>query len=129
MSRLTGDERFEKAAYKAFYALWNRRSDIGLVGNTVNIFTGVRPCCDRVTLTGGIIFCQQLWLHPELSGIGAGIDSFYEYALKWYIMSGTWYHGLACNDRLTVEYTCRGSRVPRRMAKLVRVCDAIRSSS
>ena len=30
----------------------------------------------------------QLWLHPEVNGIGAGIDSFYEYALKWYIMSG-----------------------------------------
>lgn len=41
LSRLTGDERFEKAAYKAFFALWNRRSDIGLVGNTVNIRTGV----------------------------------------------------------------------------------------
>lgn len=43
LSRLTGDERFEKAAYKAFFALWNRRSDIGLVGNTINIFNGVRP--------------------------------------------------------------------------------------
>ena len=41
LSRLTGDERFEKAAYKAFFALWNRRSDIGLVGNTVNIWNGV----------------------------------------------------------------------------------------
>ncbi|EJF62997.1 alpha-mannosidase [Dichomitus squalens LYAD-421 SS1] len=69
LSRLTGDDRFEKAAYKAFFALWNRRSDIGLVGNTVNIFNGH-------------------WLHPEVNGIGAGIDSFYEYALKWYIMSG-----------------------------------------
>ncbi|KAI0751326.1 alpha-mannosidase [Daedaleopsis nitida] len=69
LSRLTGDDRFEKAAYKAFFALWNRRSDIGLVGNTVNIFTG-------------------LWLHPEISSVGAGIDSFFEYALKWYIMSG-----------------------------------------
>ncbi|KAI0649989.1 alpha-mannosidase [Trametes meyenii] len=69
LSRLTGDDRFEKAAYKAFFALWNRRSDIGLVGNTINIFTGQ-------------------WTHPEVNGIGAGIDSFYEYALKWYIMSG-----------------------------------------
>ena len=42
LSRLTGDERFEKAAYKAFFAIWNRRSDIGLVGNTINIYTGVR---------------------------------------------------------------------------------------
>ena len=48
LSRLTGDDRFEKAAYKAFFALWNRRSDIGLVGNTVNIFSGVRPCRSRV---------------------------------------------------------------------------------
>ena len=42
MSRLTGDTRFEKAAHKAFFALWNRRSDIGLVGNTINAWNGVR---------------------------------------------------------------------------------------
>ena len=45
LSRLTGDDRFEKAAYKAFFALWNQRSDIGLVGNTVNIWTGVSFSC------------------------------------------------------------------------------------
>ncbi|KAJ7179244.1 alpha mannosidase-like protein [Mycena filopes] len=50
LSRLTGDERFEKAAYKAFFAVWNRRSDIGLVGNTINIRTGA-------------------WTKPEVSGI------------------------------------------------------------
>ncbi|KAL4075930.1 glycoside hydrolase family 47 protein [Scleroderma citrinum] len=69
LSRLTGDDRFEKAAYKAYFVLWNRRSDIGLVGNTVNIWTGA-------------------WTPPEISSTGAGIDSFYEYALKWYILSG-----------------------------------------
>uniref|UniRef100_A0A0W0FCH3 alpha-1,2-Mannosidase n=1 Tax=Moniliophthora roreri TaxID=221103 RepID=A0A0W0FCH3_MONRR len=69
LSRLTGDNRFEKAAYKAFFALWNRKSDIGLVGNTINTWTGD-------------------WTSPEVTGIGAGIDSFYEYALKWYVMSG-----------------------------------------
>ncbi|KAJ3785091.1 alpha mannosidase-like protein [Lentinula aff. detonsa] len=69
LSRLTGDERFEKAAYKAFFAIWNRKSDIGLVGNTINTWTGD-------------------WTSPEITGIGAGIDSFYEYALKWYILSG-----------------------------------------
>ncbi|KAJ3559837.1 hypothetical protein NM688_g94 [Phlebia brevispora] len=69
LSRLTGDDRFEKAAYKAFFALWNQRSDIGLVGNTINTWNGA-------------------WLHPEVSSIGAGVDSFYEYALKWYILSG-----------------------------------------
>lgn len=41
LGRLTKDERFEKAAYKAFFALWNRKSDVGLVGNTINTFTGV----------------------------------------------------------------------------------------
>ncbi|KAF5393914.1 hypothetical protein D9757_000102 [Collybiopsis confluens] len=69
LSRLTGDDRFEKAAHKAFFAIWNRKSDIGLVGNTINAWTGD-------------------WTSPELTGIGAGIDSFYEYALKWYILSG-----------------------------------------
>ncbi|KAI0698930.1 alpha-mannosidase [Cytidiella melzeri] len=69
LSRLTGDERFEKAAHKAFFALWNQRSDINMVGNTVNILSG-------------------LWTPPEVSNVGAGIDSFFEYALKWYILSG-----------------------------------------
>ncbi|CAA7259685.1 unnamed protein product [Cyclocybe aegerita] len=69
LSRLTGDERFEKAAHRAFFGLWNRKSEIGLVGNTINTRTGV-------------------WTQPETTSIGAGIDSFFEYALKWYILSG-----------------------------------------
>lgn len=69
LSRLTGDPSFEKAAKKAFFAIWNRKSDIGLVGNTINIRTGD-------------------WISPEVLSIGAGIDSFFEYAIKWYILSG-----------------------------------------
>lgn len=69
LSRLSGDDRFEKAAFKAFFAIWNRKSDIGLVGNTINVWTGA-------------------WTSPAVAAIGAGIDSFYEYALKWYILSG-----------------------------------------
>ncbi|VDB97534.1 unnamed protein product [Peniophora sp. CBMAI 1063] len=69
LSRLTGDKRFEKAARKAFFAVWNARSEIGLVGNQINIMNGQ-------------------WHHPQMSSIGAGIDSFFEYALKWYILSG-----------------------------------------
>ena len=49
LSRLTGDTRFEKAAYKAFFALWNRKSDIGLVGNTINTFTGASLYESRFT--------------------------------------------------------------------------------
>lgn len=41
LSRLTDDPRFEEAAYKAFFAIWNRKSEIGLVGNTINAITGV----------------------------------------------------------------------------------------
>lgn len=69
LSRLTGDDRFERAAFKAFFALWNRRSDINLVGNNIDVFTGK-------------------WGGQETTGIGAGVDSFYEYALKWYVLSG-----------------------------------------
>ncbi|KAI0028196.1 glycoside hydrolase, partial [Vararia minispora EC-137] len=69
LSRLTGDARFEKAARKAFFAVWNAKSDIGLVGNQINIWTGA-------------------WHFPQMSSIGAGIDSFFEYALKWYVLSG-----------------------------------------
>ncbi|THH12390.1 hypothetical protein EW145_g47 [Phellinidium pouzarii] len=69
LSRLTGDDRFEEVAYKAFFALWNRKSDIGLVGNTINAWTGK-------------------WLAPEVTGIGAGVDSFFEYAFKWFVLSG-----------------------------------------
>jgi hypothetical protein len=42
LSRLTGDDRFEKAAFKSFFALWNKRSEIGLVGNSIDVMTGVR---------------------------------------------------------------------------------------
>jgi mannosidase alpha-like ER degradation enhancer 1 len=41
LSRLTTDDRFENVARKAFFAIWNRRSEIGLVGNGINIMTGV----------------------------------------------------------------------------------------
>ena len=35
-----------------------------------------------------IYFCMQEWTAPEVMSIGAGVDSFFEYALKWYILSG-----------------------------------------
>ncbi|CEL58109.1 alpha mannosidase-like protein [Rhizoctonia solani AG-1 IB] len=69
LSRLTGDPEFERVARKAFFAIWNRRSDLGLLPNTINLASGT-------------------WLQPEIAGIGAGIDSFYEYALKMYVMTG-----------------------------------------
>jgi hypothetical protein len=63
LSRLTGDLRFEKLAKQAFWAVWERRSAIGLIGNGLDAETGQ-------------------WTLPPLAGIGAGVDSFFEYALK-----------------------------------------------
>ncbi|RDL42453.1 Glycosyl hydrolase family 47 [Venustampulla echinocandica] len=66
LSRLTGDPRFEQLAKRAFWAVWDRRSSIGLLGAGVDAESGK-------------------WIGPY-SGIGAGIDSFFEYALKTHIL-------------------------------------------
>ena len=41
LSRLTGDSRFEDAALRALEALYESRSEIGLVGNHINTATGI----------------------------------------------------------------------------------------
>jgi len=66
LSRLTGDPRFEQLAKRAFWAVWNRRSNIGLIGAGVDAENGQ-------------------WIGPY-AGIGAGADSFFEYALKTHIL-------------------------------------------
>jgi hypothetical protein len=66
LSRLTDDPRFEQLAKRAFWAVWNRRSSIGLIGAGVDAENGQ-------------------WIGPY-AGIGAGTDSFFEYALKTHIL-------------------------------------------
>ncbi|GAA5846214.1 hypothetical protein JCM5353_007048 [Sporobolomyces roseus] len=68
LSRLTNSSIFEHVARRAFFAVWNSRSPINLIGNTLDVRTGQ-------------------WIHP-VSGIGAGIDSFFEYAAKAYVLTG-----------------------------------------
>lgn len=66
LSRLTGDLRFEQIAKRAFWSVWNRRSEIGLIG-------------------AGVDAEQGNWIGGH-SVIGAGADSFFEYALKSHIL-------------------------------------------
>lgn len=62
LSRLTGDPRYEAAARRAVEAIFAMRSRRGLVGNTLD--------CD-----------SGRWVRTD-AGVGAGVDSFYEYLLK-----------------------------------------------
>ena len=69
LSRLLRDPRYEVAAKRAIQSLWNQRaSETGLFGNAIDAQSSE-------------------WL-GEISGIGAGIDSFYEYLLKSWVLFG-----------------------------------------
>ncbi|XP_019197247.1 PREDICTED: alpha-mannosidase I MNS5 [Ipomoea nil] len=68
LSRLTGDPIFEIAALRALRKLWSMRSSLNLLGTTLDVATGE-------------------WIEFS-TGIGAGVDSFYEYLVKAYILFG-----------------------------------------
>ncbi|KAI8615602.1 glycoside hydrolase [Chytriomyces sp. MP71] len=61
-------EIFEKVSRHALEFLWSRRSVLDLLGNTIDIDSGV-------------------WIQ-KMSGIGAGADSFYEYLMKAHVLFG-----------------------------------------
>uniref|UniRef100_A0A8C2CEV9 alpha-1,2-Mannosidase n=1 Tax=Cyprinus carpio TaxID=7962 RepID=A0A8C2CEV9_CYPCA len=69
LSRLSGDPIFEENARKAMDVLWEKRQrGSDLVGTVINIHNGD-------------------WVRRD-SGVGAGIDSYYEYLMKAYILLG-----------------------------------------
>uniref|UniRef100_A0A3Q0SRQ6 alpha-1,2-Mannosidase n=1 Tax=Amphilophus citrinellus TaxID=61819 RepID=A0A3Q0SRQ6_AMPCI len=69
LSRLSGNSVFEEHARKALDVLWERRQrGSDLVGTVINIHNGE-------------------WVRRD-SGVGAGIDSYYEYLMKAYILLG-----------------------------------------
>uniref|UniRef100_UPI0037E86922 ER degradation-enhancing alpha-mannosidase-like protein 3 isoform X2 n=1 Tax=Semicossyphus pulcher TaxID=241346 RepID=UPI0037E86922 len=69
LSRFTGDPVFEAHARRAMDFLWEKRQrNSNLVGTTINIHSGE-------------------WVRRD-SGVGAGIDSYYEYLLKAYVLLG-----------------------------------------
>ena len=67
LSRLTGNPTYEHVAKTAFYEVFARRNlNTDLLGNTIDAETG-------------------LWTNT-ITGVGAGIDSFMEYAVKSYVL-------------------------------------------
>ncbi|PSN33488.1 hypothetical protein C0J52_15395 [Blattella germanica] len=69
LSRLTGEPIFEEKAHRAMDELWKiRHRSSDLMGTVLNIHSGD-------------------WVRRD-SGVGAGIDSYYEYCLKAYILLG-----------------------------------------
>ncbi|XP_034752369.1 ER degradation-enhancing alpha-mannosidase-like protein 3 [Etheostoma cragini] len=69
LSRLSGEAVFEEHARKALDVLWQRRQrGSDLVGTVINIH-------------------NEEWVRRD-SGVGAGIDSYYEYLMKAYILLG-----------------------------------------
>ena len=62
LSRLTGNSLYIDTAQRATLAIWSRRSKLNLVGSLIDVQTGK-------------------WAQSH-SGIGAGIDSFYETMFK-----------------------------------------------
>lgn len=66
LSRLTGDPQFEQLGKRAFWSIWDRKGPTGLVGAGIDAETGQ-------------------WVSSS-TGIGAGIDSFYEYAAKAHVL-------------------------------------------
>jgi hypothetical protein len=68
LSKLTNNPVFYDKAKRAVVETYNRRSPIGLVGSGINVETGV-------------------WTDPE-SHISGGIDSYYEYLWKCWLLFG-----------------------------------------
>lgn len=69
LSRLTKDPIFEVVARRATMAIWERRDNTtGLLGSTIDAKTG-------------------MWIDKTAS-MGAGVDSYYEYLFKAFILFG-----------------------------------------
>jgi hypothetical protein len=68
LSKLTGKAAFYDKAKRALVETYKRRSPIGLVGSGINVETGA-------------------WIDPD-SHISGGIDSYYEYLWKCWLLFG-----------------------------------------
>lgn len=93
LSRLIGDSTFEWVARRAVRALWSlRNNDTGLLGTRYICFAaqatdGCKTHCEILSLGNVVNIQTGQWVGKQ-SGLGAGMDSFYEYLLKSYILFG-----------------------------------------
>ncbi|XP_019743318.1 ER degradation-enhancing alpha-mannosidase-like protein 2 isoform X1 [Hippocampus comes] len=87
LSRLTGNATYEDTARRALRALWKTRSDIGLVGNHIDVVS-------------------KKWVAQD-AGIGAGVDSYFEYLVKGAILlqDEELLHMFDAYDRALENYT------------------------
>ena len=88
-SRLLGDPVYESLARRAVESLWKiRGNSTGLLGDQLNIHTGKWVSNVSKIIAFCYHFFYLLKITFQMSGLGAGMDSFYEYLLKSYIMFG-----------------------------------------
>ncbi|KAL8771233.1 MAG: hypothetical protein Q9194_004951 [Teloschistes cf. exilis] len=85
LSRLTGEPEYERLAKRAFWSIWDRKGPTGLVGAGIDAETGQ-------------------WV-SSYTGIGAGIDSFYEYAAKAHILLSPAPSFFSMNDLIPFPHT------------------------
>ncbi|XP_074646983.1 ER degradation-enhancing alpha-mannosidase-like protein 1 [Tubulanus polymorphus] len=92
LSHLLQDPVYKSVAHRVIDSLWSFRSNVtGLFGNVINIHTGK-------------------WV-GTMSGLGAGIDSFYEYMIKAYIMFGDDSYLMKFNESYeTIKFHLRRGR-------------------
>ncbi|GJN22238.1 hypothetical protein PR202_gb09788 [Eleusine coracana subsp. coracana] len=94
LSRLSGDSRYEAAALRALRKLWSMRSSLNLVGTTLDVLTG-----KWIEYSSGIGAGNTILFSVCLIVIAlytndfyimiAGVDSFFEYLIKAYILFGS----------------------------------------
>ena len=94
LSKLTGKPIYYEKAKRAVTELYNRRSPLGLVGSGIDVETGK-------------------WMDPE-SHISGGIDSYYEYLLKGWLLfhdqdcERMWRSSIAALNKYLAEETPTG---------------------
>jgi ER degradation enhancer, mannosidase alpha-like 2 len=94
LSKLTGKPEYYEKAKRAVIELYNRRSKIGLVGDGIDIETGK-------------------WTGTD-SSVSGGIDSYYEYLLKSWLLFGDkdskrmWDASIAALNRYVADHAPTG---------------------